>query len=375
MAFGGFGTLAWLNSRPSSAPADPGRLSEYRKNRISIPSPWQQGSLSQIPYYDIFGAAPAIMTRDQAMTIPGVARGRGIILSLIADKPLVDYTGSDRSDPQPKWLYRSSGWQGPWRRMANILDDHIFYGISALGTNRGAVSSGIRPILDAWHIPFDAWEIDEGGRICLLDEDGYFVPADEDDVVLLPGPSEGLLATASRTFAGIPGMLLPDEAQDVVDDWAAARASETGGIAFTPNSIEARPMGQYSPDMFIEARNSSRLDVASFFQIPGSLLDASTATASLTYQTQEGNQSSLDTLTVPYWARPIEDRLSQDDVVAIGHTVRFAWAAAYVEPPGPVITSAAGHPAIQDAAAIVGTALGDEAAASLVPAQVSEDQA
>jgi hypothetical protein len=391
MGFGGMATLAWIQGRQTSPAADATRLAEYRKNRLYVPSPWQQGHLTQLPFSDIFGAAGTLITRDQAMTIPGVARGRGIILSLIADKPLVDYAGSDRSDPQPKWLYRSPGWQGPWRRMANILDDHIFYGISAIATKRGAVSSGIRPILDASHIPFDDWEIDEAGRVCLLDEDGHFVPADENDVILIPGPSEGLLATATRTLTGavelekawvqraknpipmielhetVPQMLLPEEAQEVVNDWATARASDTGGIAYTPNSIEARALGQYEPAMFIEARNASRLDLAAIFQLPGSLLDASTATASLTYQNAEGNLSSLDTLTVPYWARSIEDRLSQDDVVPVGHSVRFAWAAAYVEPPGPIITSPAGHPAIQDAAAIVGTALGDEAASSLIP--------
>ncbi|WP_457100319.1 hypothetical protein [Microbacterium sp. P5_E9] len=391
MGFGGLGTLAWLNSRSESVTSpNPGRLTSYRKNRISMPSPWQQGSLTAIPYAEVFGLAGVLITRDQAMSIPGVQRGRGILLSLIADKPLIGYRGSDELPVQPLWLFRVPGWQGPWRRMANTIDDHIFYGISCWGTKRGAVSSGLRPILEAWHIPFDDWEIDEAGRVCLLDEDGHFVPADESEVLLIPGPSEGLLATATRTLAGaaelerswvtraknpipmielhetIDSGMLPEEAQEVVDDWAAARASETGGIAYTPHSIEARALGQYSPDMFIEARNASRLDIAAFFQIPGSLLDASTATASLTYQTQEGNQSSLDTLTVPYWARPIEDRLSQDDVVPIGQIVRFAWGSAYTEPPGPVITSQAGHPAIQDAAAVVGEAIGEKAAQKLV---------
>ena len=385
------GTLGWLQSRPQSPAPDPGRLREYRKNRISVPSPWQQGTPNQIAWNDIFGLAGKAISRDEAMSIPGVARGRGILLSLIADKPLVSYRGSDRLDPQPPWLYRTPGWAGPWRRMANVLDDHIFYGISAIATRRGSISSGLKPILSATHIPFDDWQIDEGGRICVLDEDGYFVPADEDDVILIPGPSEGLLATATRTLLGaaelerswvqraknpipmielhetVPGMLDETEAQEVVDSWAAARASETGGIAFTPNSIEARAMGQYEPAMFLEARNASRLDLAAFFQIPGSLLDASTATASLTYVTQEGQSSSLDTLTVPYWARPIEDRLSQDDVVPIGQTVRFAWAQAYTEPAGPIITSASGHPAIQDAAAVVGDALGEQAAALIAP--------
>jgi hypothetical protein len=330
------------------------------------------------------------MTRAQAMTIPGVARGRGIILSLIADKPLVDYRGGERLDPQPTWLYRAPGWQGPYQRMARTLDDHIFNGVSLWGCTRGAGSGGLRPILEAWHIPWDDWAVDEDtGTILLLDEDAHWNPADDSEVILIPGSSEGLLAMATRTLVGavelertwskraasaipmidlhetIQSGITLEEAQDVVNAWATARASENGGIAYTPYSIEARALGQYSPDMFIEARNSARLDIAAFLQIPGSLLDASTATASLTYVTQEGQASSLDTLTVPYWARPIEDRLSQDDVVVIGQSVRFAWGEAYTEPQGPIVTSPGGHPAIQDAAATVGEAIGAEAAEAI----------
>ena len=392
MAFGGIGTLSWLMGRDATSP-DPGRLESYRKNRLQMPSPWQQGALSQLVWDDLFAAAVPTITRAQAMTIPAVARGRGIILSLIADKPLVDYRAGVRLDPQPGWLFKSPGWQGPWRRMAETLDDHIFYGVSLWRTLRGSAPAGaaIAPILQAWHQPFSDWDTDELGRICLLDEDGQFVPADESEVILIPGPSEGLLEMATRTLTGavdlekawvqraknpIPMIELhetiesgidPDEAQEVVDAWAKARASENGGIAYTPNSIEAKALGQYSPDMFIQARNSSRLDIAAFLQIPGSLLDASTAAASLTYVTQEGNQSILDTMTVPYWARSIEDRLGQDDVVPIGQGVRFAWAEAYTEPPGPIITGAAGHPAIQDAAQVVGQNLGNAVSDAAIP--------
>jgi hypothetical protein len=317
------------------------------------------------------------MTREQAMTIPGVVRGRGIILSLIADKPLKSYRADAPLDPQPTWLYRCPGWQGPYQRMARTLDDHIFNGVSLWGCTRGAGTGGLRPILEAWHIPWDDWMVDDpSGVILLLDDDGHWIPADAEAVILIPASHEGLLATATRTLVGavelertwakraasaIPMIELHEtiqsgidatEAQEVVDAWALARASENGGIAYTPYSIEARALGQYSPDMFIEARNSARLDIAAFLQIPGSLLDASTATASLTYVTQEGQSSSLDTLTVPYWARPIEDRLGQDDVVPVGQSVRFAWGEAYTEPSGPIITAPLGHPAIQDAAAI-----------------------
>lgn len=364
--------IAWAtrNAGTVGGTVTPGAAS---RNRLSFPSPWQSGSLSPILWEDIFGTVPQ-MSRDQAMTIPGVARGRGILLSLIADKPLVQYRGADRITEQPGWLYRSPGWQGPWRRMANTIDDHIFYPFSLWGCTRGSAASGLKPILEAWHIHWDDWEIDEAGRICTRNEDGHFIPADADEVILIPGPSEGLLAYAARTLIGavdleqtwinraknpIPAIELHEtsatdmdetEAQAFVDAWAAARLDPNGAVAYTPWNIEARALGQYAPDMFIEARNAARLDIAAFFQLPGSLLDASTATASLTYVTQEGAASSLDTLTVPYWARPIEDRLSQDDVVPIGNIVRFAWGEAYTEPQGRIVTADT-PPVIRDTAA------------------------
>jgi len=383
MAFGGIATLAWIQRRDAMNQPAPGRLTSSAKRGVQMPSPWRDTSrqFNEVAWADMFGASLPLITKDQAMSIPGVARGRGIILSLLAGAPLVAYRGGARLPEQHAWLYRTPGWQGPWRRMANTLDDHIFYPWSLWGTKRGAAQAGLRPILEAWHIPYDDWEVDAFGRICVLDEDGHYVPADDQDVLLLPGPSEGLLAYATRTLAGavelerawvqraknpIPMIELHEtvqssmdetEAQDVVDAWAAARNSENGGIAYTPNTIEARALGQYSPDFFISGRNSSRLDIAAFLQLPGSLLDASTATASLTYVTQEGQASSLDQLTVPYYARPIDDRLSQDDVVPAGQIVRFSFTDAYTEPTGPIAGSSAG---VTDAAVTPAPAPADQ---------------
>ena len=178
------------------------------------------------------------------------------------------------------------------------------------------------------------------------------MPVDEDEVIYLPSAHDGLLSYATRTLRGsveleqawvsraknpIPTIDLHetidtgmerDERQLVVDDWAKARSDPNGAIASTPYNIEARVLGSLDPQMFIEARNASRLDVANFFQIPASALDATTATASLTYVTQESGQNSIDSMTIPYWVRPLEDRLSQDDVLPIGHITRFAWAEA-----------------------------------------------
>ena len=91
----------------------------------------------------------------------------------------------------------------------------------------------------------------------------------------------------------------------------------------TPSNVEVIDHGTADSALFIEGRNTSRMDIASFFNMPGAILDATTAQASLTYVTQEGTRTSLYDLTLPYWYRPIEARLSQDDVVPSGQSVRF----------------------------------------------------
>lgn len=331
-------------------------------------------------WQDLFGTQLSL-SREQAMTIPGVARGRGILLSLICDKPLVDYSraanaaAATKSATQPTWLYHTSGWQDPWQRMALTIDDHIFHGCSLWGVQRGAQPArGLRPIVDAWHIDFDAWEVDPAGRICVADEDGQMVPADESEVLYLPSAHDGLLNYAARTFRAAVDMErswaaraknpLPaidlheteetnmddDERQDVVDAWAAARMDPNGAIASTPHNIDARVLGTIDPNLYIEGRNAVRLDLANFFQIPGSLMDATTAEASLTYVTQDSQASSLDSMTLPYWIRPIEGRLGQDDVVAQGHVVRFSFAEAYTEPQGRIDTQQQQQPAAAAAA-------------------------
>ena len=359
----------------------PGETSA-RGSRSALPSnPFQTGSLTQLPYADIFGLVD-LMNREQAMTIPGVARGRGILISLIADKPILAYAqnGADPSTPsiplpkQPAWLYRTPGWQGPYQRMLLTLDDHIFHGESLWGVERGAAAVGLRPILNAWHIPYDLWAVDVAGRITVANEDGHQMPVDESEVIYLPSSSEGLLSYASRTLRGavelerawtaraknpIPALdlheteetnLTIEERQQIVDMWAAARGDVNGAVASTPFNIEARVLGTVDSALMIEGRNAIKLDLANFFQLPAALLDATTAAASLTYSTQESALSSVDAMTIPYWVRPLEDRLGQDDVVPIGQTVRFAFGYAYTEGPGPIATNGTIAPVTDPAA-------------------------
>ena len=302
-----------------------------------IKSPFSESQLQTVIWSEVFGTQPTLITRAEAMSLPAVFKARAILLSLIADKPLTARKGDDLAPTQPAWLYRTDGDVSPWLRMAGTLDDLIFYGWSLWGIERGAAGQ----ITYAGRVPFARWKTDDRGRILVDDK-----PVDSADVLLIPGPSDGLLTFASRSLRGavaiesawvdralnpIPqielhqtvesGITAP-EAKTLVDNWNAARNSGSS-TAFTPFDVTANALGQVAPDLFTEGRNNSRLDVANFFNLPASLLDGSVSVASLTYSTQEGRRNEVFDYTLRYWLGPIEGRLSQDDVVPAGQRVRF----------------------------------------------------
>lgn len=333
---------------------------------IGIRSPFA-GDLSRIVVPDLlnlFGLeGTECITREEAMSIPGVFRARAILLSLLADKPLNAWQGDTKitGEEGTKFLQRTPGILGPWVRMANTIDDHIFYPWSLWLTQRGAVSDGRKDILNAVHCPYHRWRVNEADLIEVQNSDDGWDVADEDEVILIPGPSEGLIAYASRTLRGsadlerswvdrarnpspITELHLTDDTQlddDEVtatrDSWVNARRARNGAVAVTPANVDVIDHGTADAALFVEGRNSSRLDIASFFNMPGAILDATTAQASLTYVTQEGTRTSLYDLTLPYWYRPIEARLSQDDIVARGRSVRFDFSS--LAPTAPTITT------------------------------------
>lgn len=307
---------------------------------------WQQpqNNLTQLVIDDIYGDIPELIDRGTAMKVPAVSRGRDLLVGAISDLPLVAYTNQDRVTKQPTWAYRSD-LMSPWHRMAFTIDDLIFHDCSLWARRNGA--DGFPT--DAWRIPVEAWQVDDQGRILVRDTAGVMQPVDSSEVIYFPGPGGGLLtdgrdtirgaraidkAWVARTRSPIPPTLFvqkeqgdatADEIQALVSAWAAARTNpDTAGTAYVPYGLE--PMFPTMSDdsaMFIEGRNAVRLDIANLLNIPASLLDGSTATASLTYVTTEGQKSSFHEQSLRYWTAPIEARLSMDDIVPRGQRVRF----------------------------------------------------
>jgi hypothetical protein len=232
------------------------------------------------------------------------------------------------------------------------FDDLYFHDCCLWMCERGTKQDGARfaPILNAWRVPITDWRVermDDGRQRILVNER----PVPSENVIYIPGPhgGNGLLSSAKDTIRGaraierawvarvrtpIPPTLFEQTEQEIADDadvqglvtkWSSARGNpESTATAFVPFGLRAvfPPINDDS-QMFIEGRNAVRLDIANFSNIPAGLLDGSTATASLTYTTTEGQKSSFHEQTLRFWTAPVEHRLSMDDIVPRGQRVRF----------------------------------------------------
>lgn len=312
-----------------------------------IVTPWaDQTALKQLVYADVLGADQMPVTRAAAMQAPAVAGGRGRIIEQIAGRGLYAVKAGAPTPTQPSWLYRSDSGVSPWHRMAGTLDDLIFFGWSLWVIARGADGFPI----DAIHWPFDRWSIDADTGVISVDQ----VPQSAEQVILIPGPHDGLLNIAAPTIRGAlqlqrtvvgrastpaPVILLQEtedngmtqeEAQAYVRAVAAARRDPDGAVMFVPHSITATVQQDSASDAMENARNAIRTDLANFLNLPVDALDgtkqAGGGQMDVRYQGVGSTPSNLDD-RMRFWTEPIEARLSLDDCVPRGTAVRFDFSA------------------------------------------------
>lgn len=338
--------------------AEQGTLKPLTRNaaRMAPLSPWAtRRNLAHVGYdSDTFGTrASGPVDAGELFRCAPVKKGRAILHATIASRPLraITYDATSNSDAvltgeqAPTWLYRTDTDFPPQQRMADMLDDHIAFEATVLAVLRGSGSElgGRGAILDAVHVPYDWWRVDDDGVLLINDQ-----PVDPDSVLYIPGPSQGMTVEAQdevrqwrsiarniarRLATPLPSIILEDpengasldddEIDELVAAAAEARRSEDGAVMYVGN-LKATPVPLADDSaLYIGARNATRLDLANHLALPAALLDGSPATASLTYSTREGGRDELADLSLDYWTTPITRALSQDNVVPRGTRVRF----------------------------------------------------
>jgi hypothetical protein len=321
---------------------------------LAMVSPWQEGSLTQIMFSDLVGqdlADNLPLNRNEALSVPAVAKARNLLCSQIARLPLKALDSNGVLTTQPSFLYRTNTPVSPYQRMALTVDDLVFHGLSLWRLERGAHQPGsaYAPVLAAEWIPRQSWEIDTSGEIWVTNEDQSRTHLADEDYVLFDVPGiSGLLVHAARTIRGardterawtsriknpVPTLeinvaddanLSEDEVAEVAATWNKARQSPNGAVAVTPAGVTLKPLGGDSDaNLYLQNRNAIRSDVGAFVNVRAAMLDSTTGQSSLTYTTSQGEQSAFFGLDLPLWTDAIEAALSQDKVVPSGQRVRF----------------------------------------------------
>lgn len=311
---------------------------------MPLASPWQSAHphhLDSIVYNDIFGkAGRRSVSRKEAVQIPALSRARLLITSTIPRLPLkATYVETGEPAVVPYWLNHSEGTVTPFHRMLWTVDDLFFYGWSLWSLERDPVSGDIT---SAARVPYDRWGFDDNGNIKVDDK-----PVWDDDVMLIPGVSEGILTYGAATLAEAIHLanavqkaaetpsahtelhqtndapMTEDEVRALINSWAAARRGENGGVAFTSAGIEVREHGAPSEHLLINARNAVSVDVARHAGIPASMVDAYLSGSSISYANTSARMAELITFGLSPLMNSVTARLSQDDITPHGVAIEY----------------------------------------------------
>jgi hypothetical protein len=331
------------------------RLANSTPRIDGISTPYTQSQLSGIVLGDIFEGVEFPLTRAEAMRVPAVAKARNLLAPLVGAQPLVAMDKNGPLAKQPAFLSRlDQDVISPFHMWTSVVDDLIFYAASLLWVTRG--TDGFPISLE--RVSPDRWTITDG--VILVDEQ----PVQDRQVIYIPSATDALLDVGSRSIKGardienawvgrarnpIPAMVLKQtdadaeldqaEVDRIITAYSQQRRSPDGSITFLPSGLSMEALGEASrADVFIEARNALRTDIGGFVGIPASVMDSSLATSTLTYSTAEGNRNAFYDQALPLYSKPIEHRLSLDDVVPRGQRVRFDFTQLFSQLPNPTDT-------------------------------------
>jgi hypothetical protein len=305
--------------------------------QVGLQSPMSdQSALNAVVWADLTGGESAFLSRPAAMGIPALARQRHLLCGSVARCPLVVMKRDTPVDPAAhRWAYRTDGVLSPYHRMLWTADDLLYFGWSLWRATRG-----VDELLAADRVPMERWSTDVADRILV---DGQLV--DDDEVILIPGPHEGILnfgsqalrrmidnldaaATAARNPSAYLELhytgdepLTDDQIDTLISRWAEARRGLNGGVSYTGRNVELKEHGTHESHLLIEGRNADAIDASRLVSSPAAMADATAG--SLTYETVNGRNGQFLDLGVSLYMDAIAARLSMDDVVARGLHVAF----------------------------------------------------
>lgn len=293
---------------------------------------------------------PITMTavgRDEAMTVPSVARCRNLLAGTIATFPLELYKRSTGEKlGKPVWLEQPSISQPLAATIAWTVDSLLFYGVAYWKVTELYADDG-RPARFEWIAP---------GRVSFTtDSNSNFITQYQIDgspapmsglgsLVTFQGLDEGVLQRGARTLRSaidletaarvatatpMPSGVLKnngadlsaEEVQAILSAWKSAR--ERRSTAYLTATLEYQPTA-FSPRdmMFVDALQQMCTQVARMMNVPAYYISADQNT-SMTYANVQDERRQFVSLSLAPYIHAIESRLSMDDITARGNIVKF----------------------------------------------------
>jgi hypothetical protein len=338
------GLLETLGLRVKLAASNPSVLAQLNPPVMDAPFGSYYGAGSYGGYNNY---ANAILRQDAA-SVPAIARCRNLIAGTVASIPLETYSMSTGEElPNLPWVDQLDKRQPMEVTIAWLVDSLFYYGVAYLKVeevykddNRPARFSWVQNDRVTVKYTFDNSAVDyymlnnvrvpDSGVGSLVTFQGF------DQGLLLRQPTtiraaidlEKASAIAAQTPMGSgyiknTGADLPDQqVQGILNSWKTARQSKA--TAYLTSTLEFNPIS-FSPKdmMYNEAKAYLALDLARACNVPATMIDAEMIRSN-TYQNVLDQRKEFAAYTLMPFINAIQSRLSMDDLLPRGTCVKFA---------------------------------------------------
>jgi len=287
------------------------------------------------------------VNRNEAMSVPSVARCRNLIAGVVADLPLNLYRKSTGEElGNPIWVEQPSINQPRSVTMAWTVDSLMMYGVAYWEVTEVYAEDG-RPSRFEW-VPNVkvTFETDlYGTKVTQYYVDAVARPQwGVGSLITFQAFDEGILERGAETIRAaidlrkaavlaastpMPSGVLrnngadldPKEIAGLLAAWKNARQNRA--TAYLTSTLEYQPTS-FSPKdmMYDEAQQFLATEIARLCNIPAYLVSAE-ANNSMTYANVLDERKQFYALSVAPYVNAIQDRLSMDDITARGNAVKF----------------------------------------------------
>ena len=287
------------------------------------------------------------VNRNEAMSVPSVARCRNLIAGVVADLPLNLYRKSTGEElGNPVWVDQPSINQPRSVTMAWTVDSLMMYGVSYWEVTEVYAEDG-RPSRFEW-VPNTkvTFETDlYGTKITQYYVDAVARPQwGVGSLITFQFFDEGILERGAETIRAaidlrkaaviaastpMPSGVLrnngadldPKEVAGLLAAWKNARQNRA--TAYLTSTLEYQPTS-FSPKdmMYDEAQQFLATEIARLCNIPAYMVSAE-ANNSMTYANVLDERKQFFSFSIAPYVNAIQDRLSMDDITARGNAVRF----------------------------------------------------